>query len=131
MGLVIFYLYNIEKGKKYFKMDKIFVLFKVLEVDYNYLVFLEVNKKLKLIIDFLYFDFFKIFLLDDFGIDVFKFIELFLVVLDKVNVFVSIVFKIICNFDMQGEDFYKVVLCFYQDLYDNYFEEVEEVVNQF
>lgn len=100
MGLVIFYLYNIEKGKKYFKMDKIFVLFKVLEVDYNYLVFLEVNKKLKLIIDFLYFDFFKIFLLDDFGIDVFKFIELFLVVLDKVNVFVSIVFKIICNFDM-------------------------------
>lgn len=130
-GLAISYLHNIEKGKKYPKTDKILLLAKALEADYNYLVSLEANKKLKPIIDLLHSDFLKIFPLDDFGIDVSKLIELLSVAPDKVNAFVSTVLKITRNFDMQGEDFYKVALRSYQDLHDNYFEEVEEAANQF
>lgn len=130
-GLAISYLHNIEKGKKYPKTDKILVLAKALETDYNYLVSLEANKKLKPIIDLLHSDFLKIFPLDDFGIDVSKLIELLSVAPDKVNAFVSTILKITRNFDMQGEDFYKVALRSYQDLHDNYFEEVEIAVNEF
>lgn len=130
-GLAISYLHNIEKGKKYPKADKILLLAKALETDYNYLVSLEANKKLKPIIDLLHSDFLKIFPLDDFGIDVSKLIELLAMAPDKVNAFVSTVLKITRNFDMQGEDFYKVALRSYQDLHDNYFEEIESAVNRF
>jgi len=130
-GLAISYLHNIEKGKKYPKTDKILVLAKALNADYNYLVSLEANKKLKPIIDLLHSDFLKIFPLDDFGIDVSKLIELLSVAPDKVNAFVSTVIKITRNFDMQGEDFYKVALRSYQDLHDNYFEDIEHAANQF
>ena len=130
-GLAISYLHNIEKGKKYPKTDKILLLAKALETDYNYLVSLKANKKLKPIIDLLHSDFLKIFPLKDFGIDVPKLIELLAMAPDKVNAFVSTVIKITRNFDMQGEDFYKVALRSYQDLHDNYFEDIEEAVHQF
>lgn len=130
-GLAISYLHNIEKGKKYPKTGKILLLAKALETDYNYLVSLKANKKLKPIIDLLHSDFLKIFPLKDFGIDVPKLIELLAMAPDKVNAFVSTVIKITRNFDMQGEDFYKVALRSYQDLHDNYFEDIEEAVHQF
>ncbi len=130
-GLAISYLHNIEKGKKYPKTDKILVLAKALDTDYNYLVSLKANKKLKPIIDLLHSDFLKIFPLKDFGIDVPKLIELLSMAPDKVNAFVSTVIKITRNFDMQGEDFYKAALRSYQDLHDNYFEDIEEAVHQF
>lgn len=130
-GLAISYLHNIEKGKKYPKTDKILLLAKALETDYNYLVSLKANKKLKPIIDLLHSDFLKIFPLKEFGIDISKLIELLAMAPDKVNAFVSTVIKITRNFDMQGEDFYKVALRSYQDLHDNYFDDIEEAVHQF
>ncbi|MCI5081448.1 MAG: XRE family transcriptional regulator [Saprospiraceae bacterium] len=130
-GLAISYLHNIEKGKKYPKADKIMALAEALGSDYNYMVSLKAGKKLQPIIDLLNSDFLKIFPLELFGINTPKLIELLAQAPNNVNAFISTVIKITRNFNLQGEDFYKAALRSYQDLHDNYFEEVEQAVNQF
>jgi transcriptional regulator with XRE-family HTH domain len=130
-GLALSYLHNIEKGRKYPKADKILLLAQALDTDYNYLVSLEPNKKLKPIIDLLQSDFLKIFPLETFGIDTVKLLELLAQAPDKVNAFISTVLKITRNYNMQGEDFYKAALRSYQDLHDNYFHNLEQAVRDF
>ena len=130
-GLAISYLHNIEKGKKYPKADKILTLAKALNTDYNYLVSLEADKRLKPIIDLLHSDFLKIFPLELFGINMPKLVELLSATPDRVNAFISTVIKIVRNYHLQGEDFYKSALRSYQDLHDNYFEALEQAVRQF
>lgn len=130
-GLAVSYLHNIEKGKKYPKADKILALAKALDTDYNYLVSLDSNKKLQPIIDLLQSDFLKIFPLELFGIDIQKLIELLAYAPDKVHAFISTVIKITRNYHMQGEDFYKAALRSYQDMHDNYLQDVERAVREF
>ncbi len=130
-GLAISYLHNIEKGKKYPKADKILALARALGTDYNYLVSLDADKRLKPIIDLIHSDFLKIFPLELFGINTPKLIELLSVTPDKVNAFISTVIKIVRNHHLQGEDFYKAALRSYQDLNDNYFDELEKAVQAF
>lgn len=130
-GLAISYLHNIEKGKKYPKADKIITLARALNTDYNYLVSLDADKRLKPIVDLLHSDFLKIFPLELFGINMPKLVELLSATPDKVNAFISTVIKIVRNYHLQGEDFYKTALRSYQDLYDNYFEHLEQAVRRF
>ena len=130
-GLVISYLHSIEKGKKYPKPDKIEALALALDTDFEYLVSLEPNKKLKPIVDLLQSNFLKIFPLETFGISTTKLLELLVQAPEKINAFISTVVKITRNFNMQGEDFYKSALRSYQDLYDNYFPKIEAAVHQF
>lgn len=127
-GLAISYLHNIEKGKKYPKGDKIIVLAKALKTDYNYLVSLDAGKKLQPIFDLLNSDFLKMFPLEQFGIDLSKLLELLSQTPDKMNAFINTVLKMTRNYQLQGEDFYKAALRSYQELYDNYFEELEQAV---
>lgn len=130
-GLAISYLHNIEKGKKHPKADKIFALAKALDTDYNYLVSLKADKKLRPVVELLKSDFLKLFPLETFGISIPKLIELLMMAPDKVNAFISTVLKITRNFNLQGEDFYKAALRSYQDLHDNYFPEIEAAVHGF
>lgn len=130
-GLAISYLHNIEKGKKYPKADKILALAKALKTDYNYLVSLDAGKKLQPIIDLLKSDFLQIFPLELFGINTPKLMELLSHTPDKVNAFVNTIIKIVRNYHLKGEDFYQAALRSYQDLQDNYFADIEEIVKQF
>lgn len=130
-GLAISYLHDIEKGKKYPKYDKILALAKALETDYNYLVSLQASKKLKPIIDLVNSDFLKIFPLETFGVSLPKLLELLAETPDKINAFISTVIKIIRNYHLQGEDFYRAALRSYQDMHDNYFEDLEQSVRNF
>lgn len=130
-GLAISYLHDIEKGKKYPKYDKILALAKALDTDYNYLVSLQASKKLKPIIDLVNSDFLKIFPLETFGVSLPKLLELLAETPDKINAFISTVIKIIRNYHLQGEDFYRAALRSYQDMHDNYFEELEQAVRDF
>ncbi|MCB0586494.1 MAG: helix-turn-helix domain-containing protein, partial [Phaeodactylibacter sp.] len=130
-GLALSYLHNIEKGKKYPKADKILTLARALNTDYNALVSLDADKRLKPIIDLLHSDFLKIFPLELFGINMPKLVELLSAAPDKVNAFISTVIKIVRNYHLQGEDFYKAALRSYQDLHDNYFDELEKAVRRF
>ncbi|MCB0597200.1 MAG: helix-turn-helix domain-containing protein [Lewinellaceae bacterium] len=130
-GLSKSYLHDIEKGKKYPKVDKINAMAQALGVDYDFMVSTRASKKLQPIIDLLTSDFVKEFPLELFGISPDKLFELFSNTPDKVNAFISTLFKITRNYQMQREHLYLAALRSYQDMYDNYFEELETAVRQF
>lgn len=127
-GLSLSYLHDIEKGKKYPKTDKIIALAEALEVEYDYLVSLQASKKIQPVIDLINSDFFKVFPLEMFGLQPARILELFINTPDKVNAFISTVIKIVRNYHLRGEDFYRAALRSYQDMHDNYFPELEEAV---
>ena len=130
-GLSTSYLNDIEKGKRYPKPDKITTLATALGVDYNYMVATNASKKLQPIIDLLTSKFFKLFPLEDFGISLDKLIELFTQTPDRVNAFISTVFKIARNYQVGEEQFYLEALRSYQDMHNNHFPELEKATQQF
>ena len=130
-GLSMSYLSEIEKGKKYPKGDKIMVLASALEVSYDYLVSLQVSKKLEPVISLLQSDLFKEFPLETFGLDPQKIIELVSQDPEKINAFITSVINIARNYEMRGEHFYYAALRSYQEMQDNYFKELEEAAEAF
>ncbi len=130
-GLSTSYLHDIEKGKRYPKPDKINSLAAAFDVDYNYMVATNASKKLKPIIDLLNSKFFRLFPLDYFGISTEKLLDLFTQTPDKVNAFISTIFKIARNYQVDDQQFYKEALRSYQDMHDNYFPEIEQAAQSF
>ena len=125
------YLNDIEKGKRYPKPDKISTLAQALDVDYNYLVSTDASKKLQPIVDLLKSSFFRLFPLDDFGISLEKLLELFTQTPDKVNAFISTIFRIARNYQVDEKKFYMEALRSYQDMHNNYFEDLEAAARSF
>jgi len=130
-GIALSYIHEIEKGKKYPKADKILKLAEVFKVDYDALVSLKSTKHLQPILNLIKSDLFKVFPLDSFGVDRTKFIELFLDAPDRVNALVSTLEKIIRSHQMTQENFYLTALRSYQNIHNNYFEDIEKSVAQF
>lgn len=130
-GLSTSYLNDIEKGKRYPKPDKITLLSAALGVDYNYMVATNASKKLQPIIDLLHSKFFRLFPLEDFGISLEKLLELFTQTPDKVNAFISTIFRIARNYQVDEQRFYLEALRSYQDMHNNHFPEIDAAVKKF
>lgn len=130
-GISISYLNEIEKGKKYPKTDKIAVISQALNVDYNYLVSLHLNKKLSPIADLLKSNIFSDLPLDVYGIDKGDLIQLLSDAPLKLSAFVSTIIQISRNYDMSVENFYFAVLTSYIEMNNNYFEEIEKSAEEF
>ena len=125
------YLNDIEKGKRYPKPAKITALANALGVDYNYMVATNASKKLQPIIDLLNSKFFKLFPLEAFGISLEKLLELFTQTPDKVNAFISTIFRIARNYQVDETQFYKEALRSYQDMHNNHFPALELAAENF
>lgn len=130
-GLSLSYVHDIETGKKFPKADKIIALAKTLGVDYDYLVSLRGNKKLQPIIDLISSDFINAIPWEHFGLSPASLLELFSNTPDKVTAFISTLLKIARSYQLSRESFYQSALRSYQDLHDNYFEDIEEAVARF
>lgn len=130
-GLALSYLHDIENGKKYPKANKILALAKTLGVDYDYLVSLNGGKKLQPLIDLINSDFVKIIPWEHFGLSISSLLNLFSNTPDKITAFISTLIKIFRTYEMSMESFYNTALRSYQDLYDNYFEELETAADSF
>ena len=130
-GLSLSYVHDIETGKKFPKADKIIALAKTLGVDYDYLVSLRGNKKLQPIIDLINSDFINAIPWEHFGLSPASLLELFSNTPDKVTAFISTLLKIARSYQLSRESFYQSALRSYQDLHDNYFEDIEEEVGRF
>lgn len=130
-GLSLSYLNEIEKGKKYPKGDKILALAKALQVEYDELVSLKVTKKLQPIADLLQSNFLKDFPLELFGLDAQKIIELVSINPEKTNAFINSIIQIARNYEMRQEHFNYSALRSFQELNDNYFEDLEQLAVQF
>ena len=130
-GLSVAYLHDIEKGKKYPRGEKIIALAKSFEVHYDELVSLSAGKKLQPVIDLLDSEVFQMFPLDKFGISRDKLLELFSESPEKLNAFIGTMLKIARNYQMQTDNIYTAALRSYQDMHDNYFEELEKAASDF
>ena len=130
-GMSLSYVHDIETGKKFPKADKILSLAKILGVDYDYLVSLRASKKLQPIIDLINSDFINAVPWEHFGLTPASLLDLFSNTPDKVTAFISTLLKISRSYQLSKENFYNAALRSYQDLHDNYFEDLEDAVRNF
>lgn len=130
-GLSKSYIHDLEKGKKYPKVDKIHVLAKALGVDYDYMVSQRASRAIQPVVDLLTSDVFREFPLDDFGVSTNKLIELLVNTPERVTAFISTISQMIRHFQVSREHLYFTALRSYQNLKNNYFQELEEAAKSF
>jgi hypothetical protein len=129
-GLSLSYLSELENGKKYPKGDKIMAIANALNVSYDELVSLKVPKKLEPVVHLIQSDFFKAFPLEQFGLNPQKLVEIISYDPEKINAFINTVLQVARNFKLKQESFYHAALRSYQELHNNYFEELESAVDE-
>jgi len=127
-GLSKSYLNDIEKGKKYPRASKLAPLAEVLGVDYDDLVSRKAGKKLQPVIDLLSSRLFTMFPLEEFGLDAERLMELFTRSPERTAAFLSTLTNLARHYKITDADFFKVALRSWQDIHNNYFEEIEQEV---
>ena len=127
----ISYLNEIEKGKKYPKADKILSLSKCLGVRYDQLTSTTLPRRLEPISDLLHSKLLQEFPLAAYGIEPAQLFELIAAAPIKMNAFISTIFEIARNYEMRQEQFFVAALRSYQEMHDNYFEDLEQAVRAF
>lgn len=130
-GLSKSYLNEIENGKKYPKHDKIIQLSEALNCTFDDLVSTKLDKSLAPFNEILQSDFFKEVPLELFGINKNNLISIISDAPKKVTAFINALIEISQNYNLGKERFYFAVLRSFQELYDNYFPEIEEKVDLF
>ncbi|MCJ7933124.1 MAG: helix-turn-helix domain-containing protein [Chryseobacterium sp.] len=130
-GLSKSYLNEIENGKKYPKHDKIIQLSEALQTTFDELVSTKLDKSLAPFNEILQSDFFKEVPLELFGINKNNLISIINDAPKKVTAFINALIEISQNYNLGKERFYFAVLRSFQELYDNYFPEIEEKADLF
>lgn len=130
-GLSKSYLNEIENGKKYPKPDKIAALAEKLEVPYDHLVSLKLDKNLAPIGEILQSKLLKEIPLELFGIKESNLIDIIANAPAKVNAFISTIIDIAKNYNFTRESFFLASLRSYQQANNNFFEEIEQQVKAF
>ena len=130
-GISISYLNEIENGKKYPKTEKINELSKALNVSYDQLVSLKLNKALAPVGQFLDFEVINDFLFETFAIDKGNLLNMVASEPIKVSAFINSILEIARTYNLKQEHFFFSCLRSYQELNDNYFEDIEEKVMDF
>ena len=130
-GMSVSYLNEIEKGKKYPKNDKIDILAHAFEVSSAALISSELPKSLAPVEQLLQSNFLNELPLDLFGIDLAKVVEIIANAPLRVGAFISTLVELGRNYALREENFYFAALRSYLELHNNYFEELEDAVEQF
>lgn len=130
-GLSKSYLNEIEKGKKYPKTDKIALLADKLEVPYDSMVSLKLDKNLAPVGELLKSKVLKELPLELFGIKESDLIDIVANAPTKVNAFISTIIEIAKHYNFGKENFYLASLRSFQEASNNFFPELEEAVENF
>ncbi len=125
------YLNEIEKGKKYPKADKILSFSKYLNISYDQLISTTLPRRLEPITDLLSSKVLQDFPLAMYGLELAQLFELIANAPAKINAFISTLFEIARNYELRQEHFYLAALRSYQEMHDNYFEDLEQDVRAF
>lgn len=129
-GISISYLNEIEKGKKYPKATKVATLADALGTSYDWLVSLKLDRKMAPLAGLLQSNVLSELPLEIFGLEPRNLLELISDAPDKLNAFISTLIEIARHYNMKVENFYFSALRSYQQMYDNYFEEIEEAADK-
>jgi transcriptional regulator with XRE-family HTH domain len=130
-GLSASYINEIEKGKKYPKADKIMSLATALNVDYDEMVSLKLDNQLNQLSDLLKSNALQEIPLELFGIKTSDLIGLMGDEPAKFSALLQTLLQVARNYDVRVEHFLLAALRSYQELHDNYFEELEEAARHF
>ncbi len=130
-GLSKSYLNEIENGKKYPKPDKIVILSEKLDIPYDQMVSLKLDKNLAPIGDLLRSKIFKEIPLELFGIKESDLIDIVSNAPAKVNAFISTVIEIAQHYNFTKESFYLASVRSFQEANNNYFNDLEKSVLEF
>lgn len=130
-GLSVSYLNEIEKGKKFPRKEKIEALSAALDISVASLTSPELHRGLSPLSELLKSNFLNELHLDLFGIDTSKVVEIIANAPARVAAFISALMEISRKYELQQEHFYFASLRSYQELHDNYFEELENAADEF
>ncbi|MBF0207978.1 MAG: helix-turn-helix transcriptional regulator, partial [Oligoflexia bacterium] len=130
-GLSASYINEIEKGKKYPKNDKIMLLANSLGVAYDDLISVKLNKELKHLTKILENNLLKNLPFELFGIPAQGLLELITNEPNKFKILVGTLVELARSFNLRVKDFLFASLRAYVELKNNYFEEIEEKVQDF
>ncbi len=130
-GLSKSYLNEIENGKKYPKPDKIAALSEKLDVPYDQMVSLKLDKNLAPIGDILQSKILKEIPLELFGIKESTLIDIVANAPAKVNAFISTIIEIAQNYNFSRESFFLASVRSFQEANNNYFDDLEQDVLKF
>lgn len=130
-GLSKSYLNEIENGKKYPKPDKIVTLSEKLDVPYDQMVSLKLDKNLAPIGEILQSKILKEIPLELFGIKESNLIDIVANAPAKVNAFISTIIEIAKHYNFSRESFYLASVRSFQEANNNYFEDLEQSVLKF
>ncbi|MEM0932806.1 MAG: XRE family transcriptional regulator [Bacteroidota bacterium] len=127
-GLSKSYLNEIEKGKKYPKTDKIALLAEKLEVPYDNMVSLKLDKNLAPVGELLKSKILKELPLELFGIKESDLIDIVANAPTKVNTFISTIIGIAKQYNFGKENFYLASVRSHQEANNNFFPDIEKAV---
>ncbi len=130
-GMSKSYLNEIENGKKYPKPDKIAILSDKLDVPYDQMVSLKLDKNLAPVGDLLKSNILKEIPLELFGIKESTLIDIVSNAPARVNAFISTIIQIAQSYNLSKESFYLASLRSYQEANNNYFPDLEKKVLDF
>jgi len=130
-GLSKSYLNEIEKGKKYPKPDKISMLAEKLDVPYDQMVSLKLDKNLAPIGDILQSKILKEIPLELFGIKESNLIDIVANAPAKVNAFISTIIEIAQHYNFSRESFFLASVRSFPEANNNYFDDLEQQALKF
>ena len=130
-GLSVSYINEIEKGKKYPKAEKISTLAATLDVPYDRLVSLKLDKQLSPVGEILNSRLLEEIPLELFGINKGKLVEMIANAPLKVTAFISTISQVANTYNLTQENFYFAMRRSYQEMNENYFDELEKEAERF
>ncbi len=130
-GMSVSYLNEIEKGKKYPKADKIRLLAEALGIPEAALSTPRLKGPLAPVERLLRSNFLNELPLDLFGIELPKVVEIIANAPTRVGAFISTLVELARNYAVGQQHFYFASLRSYLELHSNYFEEIEQKVDEF
>lgn len=130
-GVSVSYLNEIEKAKKYPREEKIKAIATALDVSLEDLVSSELPAKYAAVADLLESNFLQELPLDVFGIDKVKIIEMVAEAPSKIGAFISTLVEMSRLHGQEAEHFYIGAMRTYQEMFNNYFEDIEQAALQY
>ena len=125
------YVTEIEKGKKYPRPNKIRNMADVLHKEYDELVSIKLDSSLTYLEQTLASPLVHRFPFDEFGLEASDLVSLLTRAPDKASALLHAVSEIGRQYDMKQEHFFRAMLRSYQEIHENYFEDLEAAAATF
>jgi hypothetical protein len=125
------YVTEIEKGRKYPKTDKIMKMAQALGKGYDDLVSIKLASSLTYLETILSSPLLSQFPFEEFDLEMADLVNLFTRAPDKASALLHAVLEIGRQYDMKEEHFLRAALRSYQEIHENYFEDLEDAASDF